>query len=196
MPIAEQDVRRTPQQARSRRSVDAILDATAKLLLETDPGSVTMSAIGLGAGVSKAAIYRYYPDRCAVVRALALREIDATDLSITPESPATSKAEAEAQFRQVIGAYSQLFAKHPVMKAIWITGYTVADVGAVGIHLDSLLAQSLHEHFGAHLGADAEAKLATVVHLMRSAVELAELSDDADGALDQAASILTTGLFS
>ena len=46
-----------------RRQVnDAILDATAELIAEHGPLSVTMSAIAERAGIGRATLYKYFPD--------------------------------------------------------------------------------------------------------------------------------------
>jgi AcrR family transcriptional regulator len=51
-----------------RRQVhDAILDATAELIAEHGPMSVTMSAIAERAGIGRATLYKYFPDVEAIL---------------------------------------------------------------------------------------------------------------------------------
>ncbi len=72
---AEGTVLRThPEQRRSQERVQAILDAAAGLIGERGIDTVTMTAIASRAAMSKAAIYRYFPTKQAIVRELVLRD--------------------------------------------------------------------------------------------------------------------------
>ena len=63
--------RREPQQERGRAAVSAILAATSELLEEAGFDSLTTIAIAERAGVNIATLYRYYPNKFAIVRELA-----------------------------------------------------------------------------------------------------------------------------
>jgi AcrR family transcriptional regulator len=65
--------RRAPVQARSADRVVRILDAAAALLDEVGPEALTTSTIAARAGVSVGSLYQYFPDKHAVVEALARR---------------------------------------------------------------------------------------------------------------------------
>jgi AcrR family transcriptional regulator len=69
-------IRREPEQARSRAGVDAIVQAAAELLATSGVDQITMTSIAEHAELSKAAIYRYFPSKSAVIRALALRTFE------------------------------------------------------------------------------------------------------------------------
>lgn len=51
-----------------------ILDATAKLVAEEGLDAVSMERVGREAGVSKALVYAYYPNRVSLLQELLLRE--------------------------------------------------------------------------------------------------------------------------
>ncbi|MEM9405103.1 MAG: TetR/AcrR family transcriptional regulator [Acidobacteriota bacterium] len=70
------NLRREPEQDRSRAGVAAILDAAAQLLDHHGIDHVTMTAIAQRAGLSKAAVYRYFPNKAAIVRGLAQRSFE------------------------------------------------------------------------------------------------------------------------
>lgn len=130
------ELRRTPQQDRARRTNKAILDALAGLLTERPLDGITMADISAGAGVSKAAIYRYYPDRPAVVRALADRYL--------PHISATlHEAWADRDEEDLIDAYRDLLTTQPVIRAIWITGYSYAELGRYIADAEAQLADEL-----------------------------------------------------
>ena len=67
------NLRRQPEQGRSRERVNGILAAARDLLAEEGTGRFTMSALAKRAGVTLPSIYRYFPDKTAIVRALAER---------------------------------------------------------------------------------------------------------------------------
>ena len=67
------DVRRTPEQSRSRDRVRSLLDTAAEQLRHHGVDQLTVSAIAASAGMSKAAFYRYFPNKAALLRALAQR---------------------------------------------------------------------------------------------------------------------------
>ncbi len=68
--------RREPEQERSRAGVASILDAAASLLDEHGIDQITMTAIAGEAGLSKAALYRYFPNKAAIIRSLAERTFE------------------------------------------------------------------------------------------------------------------------
>jgi AcrR family transcriptional regulator len=57
------DTARRPGRPRSERARQAILGATADLLLDEGSGEVSMDAVAERAGVSKATIYRWWPSK-------------------------------------------------------------------------------------------------------------------------------------
>lgn len=65
--------RRAPQQARSRVTVDAILDATARILREGGVAALNTNAISEVAGVGIGTLYGYFPNKTAILVALARR---------------------------------------------------------------------------------------------------------------------------
>lgn len=77
-------VRTTPLQARSAARIAELLEACAGVVEEVGIEHVTTNLVAERAGCSIGTIYRYFPDRIAVIRALGLRQcldiIDATEL--------------------------------------------------------------------------------------------------------------------
>lgn len=60
-------MRRVPQQERSRRMVNAIVDAAHMILLEHGREGLTTTILEQVSGVSKASIYQYFPNLNAVI---------------------------------------------------------------------------------------------------------------------------------
>lgn len=66
-------LRTEPQQARARHAVDAILGAAGDLLDEGGYDALTTKAVAERAEVNIATLYRYFPDKLSLVRALHQR---------------------------------------------------------------------------------------------------------------------------
>jgi AcrR family transcriptional regulator len=68
--------RRVPQQERGERRVAELLDAAASVIAETGYEAATMTAIAERAGASIGAVYQYFPNKEAIVRALRAQHGD------------------------------------------------------------------------------------------------------------------------
>ncbi|MFD9099297.1 TetR/AcrR family transcriptional regulator [Streptomyces collinus] len=66
-------VRRTPVQARSQRTVERILHAATDILTESGLLGLNTNAVAARAGINVATLYSYFPDKVAIVRELADR---------------------------------------------------------------------------------------------------------------------------
>jgi AcrR family transcriptional regulator len=67
--------RKLPRQARSQATVDALLDATAQVLVERGYARTTTNAVAERAGVSVGSLYQYFPNKDALVAALHDRHV-------------------------------------------------------------------------------------------------------------------------
>ena len=70
--------RRKPTQARARETIDVILRATAQVLIEDGYDRASTNRIAKAAGVSVGSLYQYFPNKQAVVAALADAHVGAT----------------------------------------------------------------------------------------------------------------------
>jgi AcrR family transcriptional regulator len=65
--------RKTPQQARSRQTREDILEATAHLLNRKSLGEVSTNHIARKTGISIGTLYKYYPNKDAILADLSLK---------------------------------------------------------------------------------------------------------------------------
>ena len=68
--------RKSPVQARSTASVDAILEATIQVLLSVGKQRLTTTRIASRAGVSVGTLYQYFPNKSALLRAVLKHHLD------------------------------------------------------------------------------------------------------------------------
>lgn len=66
-------MRKTPSQARSQRLVEALIDATARVISERGLEHTTTNHIARQAGVSVGSLYQYFADRQDLIEALLVR---------------------------------------------------------------------------------------------------------------------------
>lgn len=69
-------VRHEPVQARAAQRVEALLDAAAAVVVEHGIEHLTTALVADRAGASIGTVYRYFPDRVAVLVALAERNLE------------------------------------------------------------------------------------------------------------------------
>jgi AcrR family transcriptional regulator len=67
--------RKSPVQARSAASVDALLDATIQVLLHVGKERLTTTRVALRAGVSVGTLYQYFPNKSALLQAALNRHL-------------------------------------------------------------------------------------------------------------------------
>ena len=67
--------RKSPVQARSTASVDAILEATIQVLLSEGKERLTTTKVALRAGVSVGTLYQYFPNKSSLLQAALKRHM-------------------------------------------------------------------------------------------------------------------------
>jgi len=68
--------RKHPRQERSRATVDALLEATARVLVKRGFDGLTTNLVADAAGVSIGSLYQYFPNKAALVGALIEKHVD------------------------------------------------------------------------------------------------------------------------
>jgi len=68
--------RKSPVQARSAASVDAIVEATIQVLLSAGKERLTTTRVAFRAGVSVGTLYQYFPNKSALLQAALKRHLD------------------------------------------------------------------------------------------------------------------------
>jgi AcrR family transcriptional regulator len=74
--------RKTPRQARSTSSVEAILQATVQVLLKDGRSKLTTTRIAKRAGVSVGTLYQYFPNKSSLLQALLKEHLDSVALAV------------------------------------------------------------------------------------------------------------------
>jgi AcrR family transcriptional regulator len=71
-----------PRQERAKRTYEAILNAAAELLIEVGIERISTNLIAERAGITVPALYRYFPNKYAVINALGAKLMDRQNLAV------------------------------------------------------------------------------------------------------------------
>lgn len=74
--------RKSPVQARSVASVEAILEATIQVLLDEGKEWLTTTKVALRAGVSVGTLYQYFPNKSALLQAALKRHLEEITVAV------------------------------------------------------------------------------------------------------------------
>ena len=94
--------RKRPRQARSKATVDSILDATTRVLVKHGFDSLTTNAVATAAGCSIGSLYQYFPNKEALVSALIDRHMEQMNAAILAELTRVAKLPMAEAARAVI----------------------------------------------------------------------------------------------
>ena len=136
--------RRAPVQERSRLTVTRILDAAAEIADEQGIDAVTTRAIADRAGVSYPSLYRFFPDRDAILGDLLERQCADLDArSIEAEQTWTITSVADL-LNNEIDLHVHYYRRHPSTARMWMGGRTSPGVTAYVRTRMKNLAERLH----------------------------------------------------
>ncbi|UCI27209.1 TetR/AcrR family transcriptional regulator [Mesorhizobium sp. B2-8-5] len=112
--------RRSPTQQRSRERVERMLAAASALIAEQGSDAMRMGEVAERAGVSIGSLYQFFPDKRAIVWALAERYTAESQACIATTLKDVRDAEGmKRAFSELVDIYYQLFLAEPVMRDIW-----------------------------------------------------------------------------
>ncbi len=102
--------------AKGTTSVEAILDATRRVIAERGPGKFTMSAIAATAGVSRPTLYKWFPTKEALLEALTAYEEELFDarLQAVIEAQRTPARRFDAALRCLLTYLDGLMGPDPI----------------------------------------------------------------------------------
>jgi AcrR family transcriptional regulator len=118
--------RRTPRQARARDTVETIFEATARIIEREGPAALNTNHIAERAGISVGTLYQYFPNKDAILVAMARRELandraavirSISDALEVPDMPIARRAvrtliDVHRQRQKVRGVIMQAHAAH------------------------------------------------------------------------------------
>ena len=117
-------IRRQPQQERSRARVETILEVALDLIVEFGAENLAIREVARRAGVPIGSLYQYFPSKTAIIRELAKRNLERVGSMLQMEldrllveyrgRPTPAQA-----VNRVVDAYYAHYRSHPSSTAVW-----------------------------------------------------------------------------
>jgi AcrR family transcriptional regulator len=122
MPDMDVHLRHAPTQARSRERLRRVLDAADQVLSTDGADAFTTTRIAQVAGVPVGSVYRYFPDKEAIVEALATRYwAEFADL-VAAAADADEQSPLDDPLGAVLDALAAGLRARPGFLALWFGG--------------------------------------------------------------------------
>lgn len=180
-------LRRLLTQQRSRERAERILTCAGELIAESGSDALRMSEVAERAEISIGSLYQYFPDKSAIIHALA-QQCNAAGRACIEEGLAKVRTLSELcdAFAGLIDTYYEIFLAEPLMRDIWSA--TQADKTLRAMELSeskanaALLAATLRRVKPSVSAAEAEASAFLIMYLGEAAMRLAISVDRKEGA--------------
>lgn len=111
-------LRNEPVQARSTARLAGLLDAAAAVINELGYERLTTAMVAERAGASIGTVYRYFPDRIAVLQALAARNLERTLAQVTSEIGDSKHSNWAEALTAGFGVFVDAFMSEPGFRSL------------------------------------------------------------------------------
>ncbi len=138
--------RRVPRQDRSRRRVEELLDAAARLVQERGVDALTTRDIAQGAGVPVASLYQYFSGKDDVLLALAQRDMEEMDAQVVADLAGLEVLSVAGLVRSTMLAFVSVYQRRPAFVEIYLRGRGNAAVRRFGREHNERVAQMLQQY--------------------------------------------------
>jgi AcrR family transcriptional regulator len=125
-PDTQVPVRRAPVQRRSASTVEAVLRACSALLGEIPLEEITTTRIAEEAGLSVGALYRFFPDKQAILDAVAVRHMQEVRARMARVLVRAAFRSGPEFLGRLLDAYVEYLDAHPDFRALALGGHISA----------------------------------------------------------------------
>lgn len=105
-------IKKPPVQERARQTIETILEATARILVEDGSERLTTNHVARKAGFSIGTVYQYFPNKETIVLALIERQREDTGRRIRSLLDSRPDDPAEDKIRGIVRILHEAFAVH------------------------------------------------------------------------------------
>lgn len=170
--------RRKPTQERSQARVETILNAASELIEQHGSAALRMNQLAAVAGVPIGSIYQYFPNRSAIIAALAERYIRGIhNYLINVTQQATNLAELREGLWSLMWRCYRETQEEPVFRDIWSGTEADRDIEHINLQDSRQSAEIMYQRYVALGGNSRDGRKRTdcllICHLAGSAYRLA-----------------------
>lgn len=139
---------RTPQQARSHKRFNQILDAASELFVEIGYDSVTTDEIAARANTSIGSLYRFFPDKLAVFQALLDRYLNLLrELSASFHTDEAMQLPLNTYVGLFVDGFDRFVSANPPFRQVFIQSRSISTAVEMSRAFYQELAQQLNNYF-------------------------------------------------
>lgn len=163
--------RKEPVQERSRRTVQAISQATAQVLVRLGYEKTTTGAVAECAGVSIGTLYQYFPNKELLVASVVnahYREVLATVESVLLEH---AKSPLEESLRALIRSSLDAHRLQPELHKVLMEQVPGVGESTQVLELRAKLTSLLEKYLARHLGTRSGARLRMLAFVIETTIE-------------------------
>jgi AcrR family transcriptional regulator len=138
-------MRRKPQQARSIERVNQILNIADEVFALRGFEGATTIEIAARAKMSVGSLYRFFPDKVAILKALAVRYLEQLQQAIAQlHTPEAVHLPLSVYVDRASDAFNQFFIEHPGFRSVFVHSHGAsAEVLAMQAEVDRQIAKQL-----------------------------------------------------
>jgi AcrR family transcriptional regulator len=162
----ETRLRNVPSQQRSRVRLRRVLDAADEVLAQEGPAAFTTTRIAQAAGVPVGSVYRYFPDKQAIVEALALSYWSDFEDLIAGVAETDERDPLADPCAAVIDALAAAFRASPGFLALWYGGLLTEQVRSATRPTRTAVARSVARFLGVRWPSAPPEQLANVARMI------------------------------
>jgi len=153
-------LRRAPQQARSRARVRRLLEAADAVLAADGYDALTIRRIAAEAGVPVGTIYQFFPDKQAIVDALARRYLEEFAAVVEDVTDRASRERWDDPVQILLDAFIGLYRSRPGYLTIWTGDHLSPELRRADEENNAAIADGVRSVLISQLGLSDSADLA------------------------------------
>lgn len=175
-------IRVEPVQARSAARVGALLDAACQTMHEVGYEQLTTAMVAERAGASIGTVYRYFPDRVAVLQAVAARNLERVTQALRADLATSAPATVSAVLETALDTLTRFFREEPGFRSLRVGD--VLDIrplaGSRGgnAEIAAVIKDYLHDAQGLRLDSAGRVAIETVVDVVDALLGRAFMHSD------------------
>jgi AcrR family transcriptional regulator len=163
--------RKSPRQTRSHATVEALLEAGARVLREDGYEKASVNRIADVAGVSIGSLYQYFPSKDALVAAIVKRHTERTLDVFQRDLLALAHLPIEDGVRAMLRRTFEAYAVDPALRRVVVDEVPQFSLFTRTREFDAMLAEALKAYFQFHADAIRPKNLDLAVTILMTSVE-------------------------
>jgi AcrR family transcriptional regulator len=177
-----QAIRVEPVQARSAARVNALLDAASDAMHDLGYEQLTTAMVAERAGASIGTVYRYFPDRIAVLQAVASRNLERASRALARALASRNPSSAEESLDCAVDALVDVFRQERGFRSLRVGD--CLDIRPVtsgrggNAELARVVRDDLHQRLGLRLDSAGRLSIETALDVVDALLARAFLGSD------------------